>query len=140
MDIKTWEKIKKECKNAHPLSRIRKLHPIIQNPRILKKIRNEARELAKKARLELDQEHFWKWGGVSLLPTRRAPQLEEQVKEERPKRTLEQTVESAAPTKPEAKSRGKKKKRAGGRDRAEDGVKLRKRRPELEIFEEDEEY
>lgn len=100
MDLKTWEKIRDECKKAHPLARIRKLHPIIQNPKILKKIRDEARELAKKARLELDSEHFWKWGGVSLLPSRRAPQLEEQIREERPKKSLEQTVEAAAPTKP----------------------------------------
>lgn len=96
MDLRTWEKIKSELKNAHPLARIRKLHTIIQNPRIPKKIRDEAKELAAKARVELDSEHFWKWGGVSLLPSRR-PQLEEQVKEERPKKNLEQTVDTAAP-------------------------------------------
>ncbi len=97
MDSKTWERIKSELRNAHPLARIRKLHLIIRNPKIPKKIRDEAKELAKKARLELDQEHFWRWGGVSL-PLSQRPQLEEEVREERPIKTLEQTVETAAPT------------------------------------------
>lgn len=99
MDSKTWEKIKEDAKKAHPLARIRKLHSIINDRRIPLKIREEAKELAKKARIELDSEQFWKWGGGSVIPTsRQTPQLEESVREEpRARKSLEETVEGAAP-------------------------------------------
>ncbi len=98
MNSKTWDKIKSGVTKAHPLARIRKLHPIIQNRRISKKIRDEAKELANKARQELDEQHWWK-SGITILPTRSSPQPElEELAVERPQRSLEDTVEAAAPT------------------------------------------
>ncbi len=74
------------------------------------------------------------------LPTAEIAFIPPQATAERTKIRFAEDILVSAPTKPQAKSRGKKKKRVWDKGTDEDGTKLRKRRSESEIPIEDEEY